>query len=643
MPKNILLVYPEIPKNTYWSYHHALPFIGKKASMPPLGLITVAAMLPSDYNLNLIDMNIEPLKDDHIKNADAVFTSSMIIQKDSLENVIEKIIKVRESYDKDIPIIAGGPYPTQYYREIDGADHFIIGEAESGVLEYFISDLEKGTAKKAYARHVIRKKPDEKKIDEKELENLLSFFREDSDIKVADGKPDISDSAVPRFDLLDIEKYGSMAVQLSRGCPFDCEFCNEPTLFGHKPRLKSSEKMIKELDTLHGLGYRGSVFVVDDNFIGSISKVKQVLTEVIDYQKKHDYPFSFFTEASINLSKDEVLMSQMRDAGFNMVFVGIETPDKEVLRSMNKLHNVDTDLLEDVKKIQGYGMEITAGFIVGNDNDPSDICDRIFDFSQQTGIPSVMAGLLTAVKGSRLYERLKKEDRLLKDSYGNNTHDFELNFTPLEGKDRQQIIDDYKNLLSRLYDKEGKNYFERCKILRSNLGPRPKASRDVGKTETRAFLYSLARQSFFKPYSSEYRKHILPAFAGYVSKGFKGHFPEDVANAIKGHHMITITHDSLEADKVNNFLYEKISYFKERLFNIEQAWQSYRSGKGELCSRIKAECSKMLYEKNIFRREAEKKIRKLPEEHRQKLEPAYQKLLNLNERISQIFSSKEIS
>ncbi len=643
MDKNILLVYPEIPKNTYWSYHHALPFIGKKASMPPLGIITIAAMLPSDYHIKLVDMNIEQLKDSHIKEADAVFTSSMIIQKDSLEDVIARTIGVREAIHKDIPIIAGGPYPTQYYDEIKGVDHFIFGEAESGVLGSFISDFEKGTAKKAYSRHVIRKKKGEKEIDEKEFNNLKRFFPSyDSDIKIADEKPDISDSITPRFDLLDIEKYGSMAVQLSRGCPFDCEFCNEPTLFGHKPRLKSSENMIHELDTLYSLGYRGSVFVVDDNFIGSISKVKNVLPSVIDYQKKHGYPFSLFTEASINLSKDEELMSQMRDAGFNMVFVGIETPDKEVLKSMNKLHNVDTDLLEDVKTIQSYGMEITAGFIVGNDNDPPDICDRIFEFSQQAGIPSVMAGLLTAVKGSKLYERLKSQDRLLKDSYGNNTHDFELNFSPAQGKDRQRIIEDYKNLLSRLYDKKGKNYFERCKVLRNNIGPRPKASRDIRWTEARAFLLSLARQSSFKSYSSEYRRYILPAFAEYAFDRFKGNFPEDVANAIKGHHMITITHDSLEADKVNSFLSENLNYFRKKLSNIEQTWQSYSPGKKEIYSRIRAECSRVLHEKNIFRREAEKKIKKLSEEHRQKLSPAYQNLLELDNRISEIYS-KELS
>lgn len=607
MHKNILMVYPEIPKDTYWSFSHALPFIGRKVGMPPLGLITVASMLPEDYDVRLVDMNIQDLEDEDIKWADAVFTSSMVLQKESLDNVISR------ANSFSVPVVAGGPYPTQFFMDIEGADHFVLGEAESGVLERFISDFEKGNAKKVYADHVIRKIEKEKAIDEKLLAELLDFFPEsERDIKIVSERPSMSDSPLPRFELLDMGAYASMAVQLSRGCPHMCEFCNEPTLFGHKPRLKTSERMVEELNRIYKLGFRGSVFVVDDNFIGNRKMVKSVLEDVKNFQTKKGYPLSLYTEADISLSLDDELMELMRDAGFNMVFVGLESPDKEVLRAMGKMQNVKVDLVDSVRKIQSYGMEITAGFIVGNDNDPDDICDKIFEFCQEAGIPMAMVGLLTAMKGSVLYENLNSAGRLLSDSCGNNTHDFRFNFIPKA--DPAKIIQDYKVLLARLYDKSGKNYFSRVENLLDNLGYHPKPSRSIRFKEIRALGLSLLRQTFLKPYS--------PAYRSFISKSLFSRtkvFPEAVTKAIMGHHFYEITHSALRTDS---------SYTAKKLFDhfINEA-DSFKAKMESLCSSYSGRKDEMLEkiaeEKDRFFEQAKTKAVLLPRQYRRKLMEAY--------------------
>ncbi|MBW2994971.1 B12-binding domain-containing radical SAM protein, partial [Candidatus Woesearchaeota archaeon] len=327
--KNILMVYPKIPQDTYWSFNYSIHFMGKKASMPPLGIITVASMMPKEYDIKVVDMNIQPLKNEDIQWADAVFTSSMIVQKKSLEDVIKAV----KPFNKTI--VAGGPYPTQYFNEIKGVDHFILGEAESGVLNAFLKDFKEGKAKKVYARPVIRKKESERKIDEQALDELIKYFgNENSDIKVANEKPCMSLSPVPRFDLLKTESYISMTVQWTRGCPYHCEFCNEGTLFGHSTRLKSTERIVQELKKIYESGFHSSIFIVDDNLIGNKRKLKQILPEVIEFQKANDYPFYFYTEADISLAQDEELMAMMRDAGFNMAFIGLESPETEVLREM---------------------------------------------------------------------------------------------------------------------------------------------------------------------------------------------------------------------------------------------------------------------------------------------------------------------
>ncbi len=605
--KNILLVYPKIPK-TYWGFEDSLSFIGKKASMPPLGLITIAAMLPEKYNLKLVDMNIQELKNSHLQWADTLFTSSMIIQKDSLENVIQKANNLGKR------IVAGGPFPTQHYDKIKGEiDHYIIGEAESGVLNSFIEDIEKGNAKKAYANPIIRKNPKAKKIDEKEIEHLLEFFGEDIDMKLAQSKPEMKKTPVPRYDLLDIEKYGSMAVQMSRGCPFNCDFCSEPALFGNSSRLKSSDKLVKELEMIYGLGYSGGVFVVDDNFIGNITKVKDVLPEIKKFQKKHNYPFGLFTEASINLAWDEELMKLMRDAGFNMVFVGVESPDKEVLKSMNKHHNLKMEPIEAVRNIQKYGIEVSAGFIVGNDNEPEDICGRIYDFCQEAGIPTAMVGLLAAMKGSQLHYNLDEEGRLLEGIGGNNTHNFGFNFRQLQGVDEEKTIKRYKKLLARLYDKNGKNYFQRCKNLLDHLGDNKNFVRKVGYTEIKALTRSLLKQTF-----SSYGRNYLN-FMGYAIKNHMRVFPEAVRLAVYGHHFINITKESLKAHHLQEYLLKNLDNFRER-------WSSKKEIKEEFVQRF-------ILEKNRFLIKAKKQIKKIPKGYKENLIKTYKNVASALENI----------
>jgi len=607
--KNILLVYPRIPKNTYWSFSYSLKFIGKKSSMPPSGLITVAAMLPKHHRIKLIDMNVEELQDEHLQWADAVFTSSMIIQKDSLEEVIARANKF------NVPVVAGGPYPTQYYDQIKGVSHFVLGEAESGVLDAFLSDFETGKAKKAYARVSIRRRPVEKKIDEQELEKLVTFFGKDADIKVAETRPSMSASPIPKYDLLDMKKYGSMAVQMSRGCPGICDFCTIPSLLGHEPRVKTADRMVEEFEAIYNLGYRGALFVVDDNFIGSIKKAKDVLPKIQEFQKQHNFPFSLYTEASLNLARDPELMKMMRDAGFNMVFVGIESTDEKVLKAMNKHPNLRRNIMEDVRTIQHHGMEVTAGIIIGNDNDPEDICDKIFDFCQKAGIPKAMVGLLTAIRGSEMYERLKQNGRLIGDGDGDNTHNFQLNFRPLPGKDENKIIKGYENLLARLYDKKGKNYFERCKVLLDNIEPNPKSTRRIRLTELRAFGMSIWMQS----YRSSYRSFLVEAALNHADL-----LPEAVALAIMGRHFRKITHNALKAHSINHYIQERYESFRAQ---ADEAWQTKKAESIEWYNNL-------VEEKDAFLRRARKKISKLPVDYRPRLLRNYERIaLSLNSMI----------
>ncbi len=402
-----LLVYPEFP-DTYWSFRHALSFEGKRSAYPPLGLLTVSAMLPDAWERRLVDMNIQPLKPSDVKWADVVFASAMLVQKDSLRRVVE-LCKVAGKR-----VVIGGPYVTTSAEHLPEADHIFLGEAETTLPE-FVRDLERGVPKRIYQ---------------------------------AAERPALSAAPVPDFHLADLRRYSAMPVQYSRGCPFQCEFCDIIEIYGRVPRTKSNEQVLAELDALFRIGWRGTVFVVDDNFIGNKRNVKRLLPVLADWSERHGRPFSFITEASVNLAEDDELLDGMRRAHFRRVFLGIETPVEASLKEAQKGQNMRRNLLDSVRKIQSYGMEVMAGFIVGFDNDPDDIFERQIEFIRESAIPLAMVGLLTALPDTQLWRRLDREGRLLLESTGNNT-DGSLNFVPK--MDAARLVEGYKSIMRAIY------------------------------------------------------------------------------------------------------------------------------------------------------------------------------------------------
>ena len=418
---NALLIYPEFPV-TFWSFKYALKFISKKANNPPLGLATIAALLPPDWNLKLVDMNVSKLTHRDLKWSDFILISAMNAQRDSVINLLDRC----KPYHKKI--IAGGPLFTEIPECFPEVDYLILNEAEI-TLPLFLNDLSSGTTKKMYS---------------------------------SKEHPDIRKSPVPRFDLLEMKKYNTMSIQFSRGCPYDCEFCEITQLFGRKVRLKTPPQLIAELDKLYACNWRGSVFVVDDNFIGNKQVLKKnLLPELRLWMNNKGNPFSFSTEASVNLADDSGLMNQMTSAGFNMVFVGIETIEEDSLIECNKHQNKNRDLLASVRKIQDHGLQVTGGFIVGFDNDSPSIFQRQIDFIQNSGIITAMVGLLNAPPKTRLYDRLKNENRITHHFQGNNTN-FSMNFIPKMKMD--DLMTGYKKILAGIYS--CKPFYDR---VRNNL------------------------------------------------------------------------------------------------------------------------------------------------------------------------------
>lgn len=412
----VLLVYPDFP-DTFWSFNHALKFISKKSAFPPLGLLTIASMLPIVWEKKLIDMNVTGLKDSDLKWADYVFISAMSIQSKSVRNIIARCKKL------GIKTVAGGPLFTAWYDEYDDIDYLILNEAEV-TLPMFLEDFETGQLKHIYT---------------------------------SSQWADLKKTPVPLWNLIDIKKYANMNIQYSRGCPFSCEFCDIILLYGRIPRFKSKEQLLLELDALYASGYRKSVFFVDDNFIGNKEILKnEILPFIIEWMEKNSYPFSFYTEASINLSDDEELMRLMVKAGFNMVFVGIESPNEESLVECNKHQNNNRNLLDSIKKFQKFGLQVQGGFIVGFDNDPETIFETLIKFIQESGITTAMVGLLNAPRGTKLYRRLFDEGRILNGMSGDNT-DFTMNFIPKMNPDK--LLEGYKRVISYIYSP--KYYYER--------------------------------------------------------------------------------------------------------------------------------------------------------------------------------------
>jgi len=441
-----LLIYPKYP-DTFWSLKYALKFISKKASHPPLGLLTVAAMLPKEWEKKLIDMNVNALRDKDLAWADLVFISGMSIQKGSAKEVLGRCKRI------GVKTVAGGPLFTTSYEEFEEVDHFVLNEAEI-TLPPFLEDLQSGCAKHIYTSNEF---------------------------------PSIQKTPIPLWELINMKAYATMSMQYSRGCPFNCEFCNVTVLYGHKVRTKSKAQILAELDRLYSRGWRGDVFVVDDNFIGNKRKLKtEILPAMVEWMEGKKYPFSFNTEASINLSDDDELMQLMVKAGFASVFVGIETPNEESLTECNKVQNKNRDLVACVRKIQRSALYVTGGFIVGFDNDPPSIFERMSTFIQESGIVAAMVGLLNAPRGTHLYQRLKHEGRLLQEVSGDNT-DFSINFIPK--MDYATLIKGYERVISRLYSPAP--YYKRVKEFLKEYRPLQNNSFRFHFSHLKAFVKSV--------------------------------------------------------------------------------------------------------------------------------------------------------
>jgi radical SAM superfamily enzyme YgiQ (UPF0313 family) len=427
----ILFIHPEY-ENTFWNVKKVLRVLGKKAGYPPLGLLTVAAMLPSNWEKKLIDMNCEILKEKDIRWADYVLISSIIGQKHSTKEVVDKVQKIGKT------TIAGGSLFTTDWEEFSNIDTIVLGESEE-IISVLIKDMENNNLKKKYS--------------------MKDF-------------PAIEKTPVPAWDLVNLSYYNSVCIQISRGCPYNCEFCDVVQLNGRIPRIKSKDKIIAELDSIYKRGWRAGVFFVDDNFVGNKAIIKkEILPTIMEWQKERKYPFTLSTQISVNMSDDNELMELMIKAGFATVFIGIETPDPDGLQECNKYHNKNRNLLESVKKIQNMGFEVNAGFILGFDSDKDTVFQNQIDFIQKSGIIAAMVGILNVSPKSRLYKRLKKANRLIDNtnSSDDNTSElFKLNFIPK--MKASTLLDGYSQVLKTIYSP--RCYFARIRTFLREYKPK---------------------------------------------------------------------------------------------------------------------------------------------------------------------------
>ncbi len=521
---NALLLYPKHPP-TYWGNDYALDIMGIKSTHPPLGLLTVAAMFPSRYNLRLVDLNVTSLEDTDLKWADLVFTSSMIPQRPSLEQVVERCNRAQ------VPVVAGGPHPTTFHEEMEGIDHFVLDEVEE-IFPGFLRDLETGTAKPVYR---------------------------------APRKPDVTLSPVPRFDLINMNEYYSMSLQFSRGCPFDCEFCDITKLYGRVSRTKSPEQMVAEFDQLYELGWRGPLFLVDDNFIGNKREVSRLLPVIAEWQKEHRYPYTLTTEATVNLVRMNDLMDVMIEAGFESVFIGIETPNPAALKKMKKPQNIDMRddnyLLTAVRKIQQKGMHVLGGFILGLDEDDENAFDAQIEFIQAAGIPISLIGLLTALKGTNLWDRLERENRLLNKPV--EIDDTALNFKPQ--MDPGVLVEGYLRVIRTIYDATLENYFDRCLTLLDNLNPVPHVYKPVSNHILLAGIMRIRRRL---------TPEQLPPFSRYIAQVSRNH-PRFLLLAIRlagmGHHCEKFTRQQTVLRGFKEYLKSELASFNEAGWESESA------------------------------------------------------------------------
>lgn len=492
---NILLVYPEFP-DTFWSFKHALKFVRKKASSPPLGLLTVAAMLPEDWSLKLVDLNVTSLKGEDIAWADYVFLSGMVVQRDSARKVITACVEAT------VPVVAGGPLFTGEYESHPEVAHFVLNEAEV-TLPLFLEDLQAG--------------------------------RQPQRVYRTDQFPRLDLTPIPRWDLVDFNHYATMDIQFSRGCPYDCEFCNITALLGRRPRTKSASQLVAELDYLASLGWQGSIFFVDDNFIGNKRLLKEEILPALIEWRRGKKGFGFSTEASINLADDPELMGLMVSAGFHTVFVGIETVEDSSLEECNKFQNKGRNMIESVKTIQRAGMQVQGGFIVGFDNDPPSIFKKQIEFIQQSGIVSAMVGLLQAPYGTRLYQRLQNEGRVIPQMSGNNA-DGSTNIIP--HMDLDTLLAGYRKILKEIYSP--KMYYERVITFLKEYQPSTLKGRI-----TRDDIYALWRSIYLLGVRGVERAQYWKLW-WWVVFNKPRLFPQAITFAIYGYHFRQVSEQAIK-------------------------------------------------------------------------------------------------
>ncbi len=443
---NALLIQPHFP-DTFWSFRHALRFVRKRAMVPPLGLLTVAAMLPAAWQKRLVDLNVGPLTAADLEWADCVLLSGMAVQQESMREVIGRCKAA------GLPIIAGGPFASASPELLSDVDHLVLNEAEL-TLPAFLRDWERGEAKERYESQEFA---------------------------------DLTQSPTPAWELAQLKHYASGAIQYSRGCPFDCEFCNVTSLFGHKPRLKTPEQIIAELETLRRLGWHGPIFFVDDNLIGNKRALRtELLPALIEWQRGKR-GFRFQTQVSIDLADDPEFLAMFVKAGFSTVFVGIETPAEEGLAECNKRQNRNRDLVADVRTMHQAGLQVQGGFIVGFDSDQASIFERQIEFIQKSGIVAAMVGLLQAMPGTKLYSRLTREGRIIGESTGDNV-DGTTNI--LTRMNPGKLRDGYQSILDSIYSPE--QYYQRVKTFLRDYRPRSLRPR-LSWTAFEAFLRSTVR------------------------------------------------------------------------------------------------------------------------------------------------------
>ena len=460
----VLLLYPKFPQS-FWSFEKTLALVGRKSLLPPLGLITVAGLLPQEWEYQLVDRNIGQVTAAQWQWADLVLLSGMIVQKDDM------LLAIREAHDRGKRVAVGGPYATSLPEEVAAADYLILDEGEI-TIPMFVEAVSRG-------------------------ETSGKFRTEE--------KAAVTETPIPRYDLLDFEAYDNMSVQFSRGCPFQCEFCDIIVLYGRKPRTKEPKQLLKELDYLYDLGWRGGVFMVDDNFIGNKRNVKLLLKELKEWMRVKDYPFSFDTEASVDLAKDDELLDLMAECSFKKVFLGIETPDESSLALTQKFQNTRDPLSESVDKITRSGLQVMAGFIIGFDNEKKGAGDRIVQFVEQTAIPMAMFSMLQALPNTALWHRLEKEGRLL-DRGANINQTTLMNFIPT--RPIEDIANEYVNGFYQLYDP--KTYLDRTYRYFMKLGiPRHSGKRKIDSQSLKALFTICWRQGILRDTRWKFWRNLI--------------------------------------------------------------------------------------------------------------------------------------